>query len=70
MTHYTHSVSRRKALQSLTGGAALALELAAFTTASAQEAVYPSRPLHFVIPFPSGSGAELAARFFGQKITG
>lgn len=69
MTHHTHSVGRRKAIQGLTGGAALALGLAAFTTASAQEAVYPSRPLRFVIPFPSGSGAELAARFIGQKIT-
>ena len=69
MTQLTNSVGRRQAIQVLTGGVALALGLGTFCTALAQEAVYPSRPLRFVIPFPPGSGAELAARFFGQKIT-
>ena len=69
-THtHTYSAGRRKIIQGLSSAAALAMGLGAFTSALAQEAAYPSRPLRFVIPFPPGSGAELAARFFGQKIT-
>jgi tripartite-type tricarboxylate transporter receptor subunit TctC len=30
---------------------------------------YPSRPIKFVVPFPPGSGTEVAARFIGHKIT-
>ncbi len=61
------SPTRRAALCRLAGITALAS--GAGVGALAQEAAYPSRPVRFVIPFPPGSGAELTARFMGQKFT-
>ena len=59
----TGLLQRRRLLAGLAGlCAAGALPLAA-------QEVYPSRPIRFIVPFPPGSGAELAARFIGQKIT-
>lgn len=31
---------------------------------------FPSRPVHFVIPFPPGAGPDIVARIVGQKLTG
>lgn len=43
--------------------------LAFFETGYAQTLDYPNRPIRIVVPFPPGTAAEIAARFFGQKIT-
>jgi tripartite-type tricarboxylate transporter receptor subunit TctC len=46
-----------------------ALALLAFScTAGAQQA-YPSKPLHFVVPYPPGSGTDIVARILGQKLS-
>jgi tripartite-type tricarboxylate transporter receptor subunit TctC len=37
------------------------------TLAHAQEA-YPSRPIHFIVPLPPGSGSDTSARYFANKI--
>ena len=36
---------------------------------AAQQEVYPSRPLRFVVGFTPGGGSDLVARFLGQKLT-
>ena len=58
------SLQRRNVLRTF-GGLALA---AALPEAMAQEA-YPTKPIRFIVPFPPGSGAELTARFMGQKLS-
>ena len=70
MTQQQSILGRRIALRLLAGTAA-AVAATPFTGAFAAEdaAVYPSRAVRFVIPFPTGSGAELIARFIGQKFT-
>lgn len=70
MTQQQNLIDRRSALRVLAGTAAVAAA-APLTSAFAAEdaAAYPSRPVRFVIPFPPGSGAELVARFIGQKFT-
>jgi len=45
----------------------------AMTVAQAQgqplaAADYPSKPIHFVVPFPPGSGTDVGARFFARKL--
>ena len=70
MTQQQNTIDRRGALRMLAGSAAI-FGAAPLTSAFAAEdiAAYPSRPVRFVIPFPPGSGAELIARFIGQKFT-
>lgn len=70
MTQQQNTIARRGALRVL-GGMVAAAAATPFTSALAAEdaAAYPSRPVRFVIPFPPGSGAELIARFIGQKFT-
>jgi tripartite-type tricarboxylate transporter receptor subunit TctC len=52
----------RRAFLRLAGGAA-ALPVAS-RLAMAQS--YPSRPLHFIVGFPSGGAADIVARVVGQ----
>lgn len=52
---------------------ALCLALGASPSAMAQTPVasandYPNKPIHFVVPFPPGSGTDVGARFFSRKI--
>lgn len=47
-------------------GAAVALMLAASCSAFAQ--TYPSRPIHFIMPFPPGP-ADVTIRIYGQKLS-
>jgi tripartite-type tricarboxylate transporter receptor subunit TctC len=46
---------------------AFALFLTA-SPASAQDATYPSRPVHVIVPFPPGGGIDVAARIIGQEL--
>jgi len=48
--------------------ACCALVLACATPAAAQSN-YPSRPIHFIVPFPPGGGAESTARLIGLRLS-
>ena len=41
--------------------------LAAFAPSVAQQG-YPSRPIHLVVGFPAGSGADIGVRYVGEKL--
>lgn len=68
MKYTARTHSRRSFLYKLAGPAVAAAGLGPMAT-FAQDTAYPSRTVRFVIPFPPGSGAELSARFMGQKFT-
>lgn len=59
-----------KMLRAAAFTAALASAAAPFAQAQPQQAVatYPSKPIHFVVPFPPGSGTDVGARFFARKL--
>ena len=48
-------------------GLAAALVLAVASTAHAQP--YPSKPIHFVVPYPAGGPLDTVARLLGQKVS-
>ena len=52
---------------SLTGPLCLALALAVPMHAAAQS--YPSKPIHFVVPYPAGGPLDAVARLLGQKVS-
>ncbi len=56
--------SRRHLLE-LAGGAAVLSALARKVSAQS----FPSRPIHFIVPFPAGSPNEILARLYGEKLT-
>lgn len=49
-------------------GVAVALCLAASTTASLAQQGYPNKPVRLVVPFPAGGATDLFARTLGQKM--
>jgi len=52
--------------------AALALSVSALLIlagSSAAQQTYPSKPVRFIVPFPPGGGADIAARAIGQKLS-
>ena len=59
-----------KMLRAAAFTAALASAAAPFAQAQPQQAAatYPSKPIHFVVPFPPGSGTDVGARFFARKL--
>lgn len=57
------SMRRRQGLRALAGSLALAA-----TGVGAQPAVFPSRPLHLVVPFPAGGGADNLARLVMPRV--
>ncbi|GER14724.1 Bug family tripartite tricarboxylate transporter substrate binding protein [Variovorax boronicumulans] len=59
-----------KMLRAVACTAALASAAAPFAQAQPQQAAatYPSKPIHFVVPFPPGSGTDVGARFFARKL--
>jgi tripartite-type tricarboxylate transporter receptor subunit TctC len=52
--------------QCLSAIAAAALAAVAATNVQAQN--YPSQPIHMIVGFPAGSGADIYARFFAAKL--
>src|SRR5258708_38238355 len=60
----TMNFSRRKFLHLAAGAAALP---AVPRTASAQ--AYPARPVHVIVPYPPGGGADIHARLIGQWLS-
>jgi len=48
-------------------GLAAALVLAVASTAHAQP--FPSKPIHFVVPYPAGGPLDTVARLLGQKVS-
>ncbi|BEP71771.1 MULTISPECIES: Bug family tripartite tricarboxylate transporter substrate binding protein [unclassified Variovorax] len=60
-----------KMLRAAAFTAALASAAAPFAQAQPQQAAatYPSKPIHFVVPFPPGSGTDVGARFFARKLS-
>ena len=48
---------------------ALALGLAASAPAAAADEAFPQRPIRVIVPFPPGSGTDIAARVVGGEIT-
>jgi tripartite-type tricarboxylate transporter receptor subunit TctC len=49
-------------------GAIAAAALAAVAATNVQAQNYPSRPIHMIVGFPAGSGADIYARFFAAKL--
>ena len=63
MTTAAFRLRRRQCLQALAGGIALAA-----TGAGAQPTAYPARPLHLIVPFPAGGGADNLARLVMPRV--
>lgn len=63
MTTAAFRLRRRQCLRALAGGIALAA-----TGAGAQPTAYPSRPLHLIVPFPAGGGADNLARLVMPRV--
>ncbi len=60
------SLSRR---ESLVRAAFLLAFAAAPATASAQQGVYPTKPVKLVIPYPPGGGTDITGRAMAQKLS-
>ena len=39
-----------------------------FPNFSSAQSTYPNRPIHLIIPFPPGGGAEVTARLVMQRV--
>ena len=63
MRNALHPITRRQAL--LRAGAVAALAPNAWAQSS-----YPNRPIRFIVPFPAGSGADVACRNLTQDLAG
>jgi tripartite-type tricarboxylate transporter receptor subunit TctC len=58
------TLSRRRLLHVATGVAATPM-----VSAKAKGQGYPSRPIRFVVPFPSGGVSDIIARLMGQRLS-
>lgn len=63
MRNALHPITRRQAF--LRAGAVAALAPNAWAQSS-----YPNRPIRFIVPFPAGSGADVACRNLTQDLAG
>lgn len=50
--------------------ASASLGLSGIATFAQAQAAYPSRPIHFVVPFSAGSASDILARTVGEKLQG
>lgn len=57
-----HGITRRTVL------AAMPAVLAGATPAFAQQPPFPTKPIKFVVAFPPGSGTDVSARYYADKI--
>jgi tripartite-type tricarboxylate transporter receptor subunit TctC len=48
---------------------AAALAMASLTTGASRAQDYPARPVHVIVGFPAGSGADITARVVGQRMS-
>ncbi len=62
-------VQRRLLISAAAAFTAAALPWIAASTASAQPAAWPQRPIRLVVPFPPGGSADFLGRLVAEKIT-
>ena len=43
--------------------------LMAVTLCAGAQPAYPGKPIHFIVPYPPGSGTDIVARILGQKLS-
>ncbi len=55
---------RRTFLHLAVGAAAMSL-----VPRLARAQAYPTRPVHWIVPFPPGGGTDIVARLMGQRLT-
>jgi tripartite-type tricarboxylate transporter receptor subunit TctC len=66
------STPRRDARRSLlraAAAAAAALPAALAAPAARAQAAWPAAPIRFIVPFPAGSGTDVAARLLGERLS-
>ncbi|CAN5524637.1 tripartite tricarboxylate transporter substrate binding protein [soil metagenome] len=64
--------ARRHALLtvvSIASATASVLPTAAHAQSAPSATDFPNKPIHFVVPFPPGSGTDVGARFFARKLS-
>ena len=59
----------RRAALAAAGAVALACAAPLFAPAAHAQEAFPSRPIHFVVPLPPGSGSDTSARYYANKIS-
>ncbi|MET0669181.1 MAG: hypothetical protein ABWY66_04200 [Xanthobacteraceae bacterium] len=57
------------ALKHWAGGAIVLAALALSSAAQAQQQSWPSRPVKFILPLGPGSGADIGARVFAERLS-
>jgi tripartite-type tricarboxylate transporter receptor subunit TctC len=65
----TQPLRRRRFPIGLFGLALMLVAPAASAFAQGDESKWPSRPVHFIVPFPAGSATDIVARIVAEKLT-
>ncbi|NYT63726.1 tripartite tricarboxylate transporter substrate binding protein [Alcaligenaceae bacterium] len=63
-----HAVRKCLAKMTVQALTALVLGNVAMVAGAADASSYPNRPVHLVVPFPAGGGADTVGRFLGAKL--
>lgn len=61
-------VPRRRMLAAALAAATCCAALATPAPALAQEAAYPSKPIHLIVPYPAGGGTDALARLLAARL--